>query len=65
VCRNVPKSLWEQQKFGWAVPLNALRRNGPECAAAFDYIRSIKIGVTKDPGLEQGCQIFSEVHGQT
>jgi len=33
--------------FGWAVPPNALRRNGPECAAAFDYIQSIKTGATK------------------
>jgi len=29
------------------VPPNALRRNGSECAAAFDYLQSLKIGVTK------------------
>jgi len=29
------------------VPLNALRRNGFECAAAFDYIQSKKRDVTK------------------
>jgi len=29
------------------VPPNALRRNGFECAAAFDYIQSVKSDVTK------------------
>jgi len=26
-----------KKKLGWAVPPKALRRNGPECDAAFDY----------------------------
>ena len=29
------------------MPPNALRRNGSECAAAFDYLQSLKIGITK------------------
>jgi len=29
------------------LPPNALHRNGPECAEAFDYIESIKSDVTK------------------
>jgi len=35
----------KQNKFGWAVPPNALRRNGPECAAAFDDSQTINSGV--------------------
>jgi len=35
------------KKLGWAVPPNALRRNGPDCAAAFDYIQRIKSDETK------------------
>jgi len=31
----------------WAVTPNSLRRNGPECAAAFDHVQSIKSDVTK------------------
>jgi len=31
-----PKSLWETKKYGWAMPPNALCRNGIECVAAFD-----------------------------
>jgi len=37
----------EQKKFWWAVSPNALRRNGIECTAAFDYTQSTKSGVTK------------------
>jgi len=52
VCQRICE---EQSKFGWAVPLNALRRNSPECAVAFDYIESLKVGVATvlyrfDPG---------------
>ena len=35
------------KKIGVGSVPNSLRRNGPECAAAFDYIQSIKAGVTK------------------
>jgi len=52
VCQRICE---EQSKVGWAVSLNALRRNSPECAVAFDYIESLKIGVATvlyrfDPG---------------
>jgi len=46
VYRNATKSLWGK-KIGWVVPPNALRRNGPEYAAAFDYIQSIKSDLTE------------------
>jgi len=41
------KEFVGHKKFWWAEPANALRRNGIECAGAFDYIQSIKSGVTK------------------
>jgi len=47
----VPKSLWGTKKIVWAVHPNSLSRNGPEWAAPFDYIQSIKSGVSK--GLMQ------------
>ena len=53
LCKKWAKEFVEdKRKVWWAVPPNAPRRNGPECAAAFDYIQSIKSGVTK--GLIQG-----------
>jgi len=33
-CIEMCQRVCGEQKFGWVLP-NALRRNGPECAAAF------------------------------
>jgi len=47
LCIEMCQSSWGTKKFGLAVPPNALRSNGPEWAASFDYIQSIKSSVTK------------------